>query len=186
MTNKPVQDFIIESERNLRIASAVAEAWADVRKDLVESFFKRLGARLTTELKGWTCDTYNEFYVTRYSGFYLTKPAWKDEYFIDFSLQDYGAKIILGLSRAMDKPEVKKRDYSEEILTAVKKLNSSASAGGWWEAKFKLNSPAADWTKPEVLWQMHSSTAFLDEVAAQMLEVAKIVEPIIDRLIQTI
>jgi len=183
MTNNPVQDFIVESERNLRIAAAVAEAWPDARKQLTESFFARLEERLKHDLKGWLFQTYDQFFVTRYSGCYVTKAAWKEEYFVDLSLQEYGRRIVLRVSREADKPRVRKRDHSPEILAAVRKVDPSATTGVWWEGKIKLNAPAPDWTKSEVLWQIHTRKEFVNEVAVQMLEVATIAEPVIDRLL---
>ena len=45
-----------------------------------------------------------------------------------------------------------------------------------------MQSPAADWGRPEVLWQMHTNPKFLDEVAEQLLTVAEISERLVDRL----
>ena len=46
-----------------------------------------------------------------------------------------------------------------------------------------MQSPAANWRKPEVLWQMHTDTKFLEDVAEQLLGVAEISEPIVDRFV---
>jgi hypothetical protein len=45
-----------------------------------------------------------------------------------------------------------------------------------------MQSPAADWRKPEVLWRIHKDKSFLDDVAEQLLGVAEVSESIIDRL----
>jgi hypothetical protein len=69
-------------------------------------------------------------------------------------------------------------------LTAIGKPYPSAIAGKWWEAKMTMRSPAADWQQPDVLWRMHKDRSFLENVAEQLLEVARISEPIVDRLVQ--
>ena len=43
-----------------------------------------------------------------------------------------------------------------------------------------MQSPAADWRTSEVLLRMHTETKFLDEVAEQLLTMAKAAAPIID------
>ena len=91
--------------------------------------------------------------------------------------------MIFGVSRAEDKEHIKKQPHCDEVLIAVKKINPDASAGGWWEARMTMHSPAADWRKPEILWRMHTDGKFLNDVAKQLLEVAEISEPIIDRLV---
>ena len=47
-----------------------------------------------------------------------------------------------------------------------------------------MTVPAADWRDPDVLWQMHKDFKFLESVAEQLLELAKISEPIVDRLVR--
>ncbi len=44
--------------------------------------------------------------------------------------------------------------------------------------------PAGDWGKPDVLWRMNKDSKFLDDVAGQLLQVAKISEPIIAGLVR--
>jgi hypothetical protein len=77
---------------------------------------------------------------------------------------------------------MRKRPFCEELLTAIKRLHPSARAKAWWEARITMRSPATDWRSPDVLWRMHTEDTFVDNVAAQLLEVAKISVPFIDRL----
>jgi hypothetical protein len=67
-------------------------------------------------------------------------------------------------------------------LAAIKEQYPSARSRAWWEAVIDLHSPAPDWTEPTVLWRLHKDDKFLGEVAEQLLAVAKISEPILDRL----
>jgi len=53
MKTEPIQDYILKSEQNLRIAAAVAEGWPDAREKLVSAFLDRLDMRLKRKLKGW-------------------------------------------------------------------------------------------------------------------------------------
>ena len=56
MKTDPIQDYILKSEQNLRIAAAVGEAWPDAREKLVSAFLDRLDTRLKRKLKGWKSD----------------------------------------------------------------------------------------------------------------------------------
>ena len=47
-----------------------------------------------------------------------------------------------------------------------------------------MKSPASDWRKPDVLWKMNQDSTFLDDVAEQLLDLAKTSAPIIDGLVQ--
>ena len=40
-----------------------------------------------------------------------------------------------------------------------------------------------DWREPEVLWQIHTKDSFRKGDAAQLLEVARLSEPFVDKLI---
>jgi hypothetical protein len=46
-----------------------------------------------------------------------------------------------------------------------------------------MQSPAADWHEPSVLWQMHKDPRFCDDVAGHLLAVAKISAPFVDQLV---
>ena len=88
MNTKPIQDFIITSERNLRIAESVSEAWPEARAQLVSGFLDRLGSTLMKTLKGWEFAPYKRFFIDGYGGCFFTKPAWKHEYGVDLTCFD--------------------------------------------------------------------------------------------------
>lgn len=180
MNTEPIRDFIITNERNLRIAAAVAEAWPEAREHLANGFLSRLGEKLKKSLPGWTVSTWNQLFVDKDSGWLLTKPEWKAEYSVELYFANSGKNIFFGVSRAKEKDSVRKRGHSDKILNAVKKHERSATAREWWEAKMAMRFPASDWQKPEILWRMHKDEKFLDEVAEQLLTVAKAGEPHID------
>ena len=93
----------------------------------------------------------------------------------------HGKETIFGVYR--DKDNIGKRPHCEELLHAVaSELQLPVKGDLWWEARIRMNNPASDWSKPEVLWRMHTDTKFLDDVAEQLLDVARISEPIVDRL----
>jgi hypothetical protein len=46
-----------------------------------------------------------------------------------------------------------------------------------------MQSPAADWHDPKVLWRVHTDNKFLEDVAEQLLGMAEISEPIVDRFV---
>jgi hypothetical protein len=182
MKTDTIQDFIVTDERNLRIAAAIAEAWPKAREQLVSSFLKRLHSNLEPKLGGWDHVLWKQFFVDPYPAMYLWKPSWKDQYSVAFQCSNHGEEMVFGVQR--DETYIKKRPFCAEILSAVRKLHPSAHARTWWEAVVTMQSPAADWRKPEVLWRMHKDEKFINDVAEQLLEVAQATEAIIDRLVQ--
>jgi hypothetical protein len=178
MRTEPIQDYILKSEHNLRIAAAVGEAWPDAREKLVSVFLDRLEARLKKKLKGFDFIRDGRFFVDAYPGYYLWKPAWK-QYNLGLQCHEYGERMLFGVER--EKQYVGKGSFSDELLDAVRKVHPSARMNAWWVVRIVMSVPAADWRKPEVLWQMHKDARFLDSVAEQLLEVATISAPILDR-----
>jgi hypothetical protein len=183
MKTEPIQDYILKSEQNLRIASAVGEAWPDAREKLVSAFFDRLDIRLKRKLNGWKFERWGgHFFVAAYPAYYFWKPAWEDQYYLALQSYDYGQRMIFGVQR--EKNRIGKRPFSEQLLDAVREVQPSAGIDSWWAVRITLSVPAPDWRKPEVLWQMHKDGKFLESVAEQLLEVATISEPIVDRLVR--
>jgi hypothetical protein len=185
MKNSPVHDFILANKDNLRIAAAVGDAWPEAREKLAYGFLKRLNTRLMKELNGWESEPLVEghehsgFFQKKCYGLPFFKPTWKDEYWLMLEPADRGEKILFGVRRA--KESIGKRPFSDEMFNAIPQYGTRNAD---WEVKIQMLSPAADWRKPEVLWRMHTDNSFLHEVAEQLLEVAKISEPIIDRLVK--
>jgi hypothetical protein len=183
MKSNPVQDYILKSKQNLLIASAVGEAWPSVRAKMVSGFIDRLDARLKKNLKGWqTAREDSGFFVSAYAGYYVAKRTWGDSYWIGFQCNEYGDKMVLGVARS--EPNSRKWPLTNELLAAVLKIHPSAKALSWWEAQIPMRSPAPDWRKPEVLWSMHKEQRFLSDVAEQILEIAEVIEPAIDRILR--
>ena len=181
MKAEPIQDYILKSDRNLRIAAAVGEARPKARTKIVAGFIDRLDAKVKRKLQGWeTAREDSEFFTTAYAGYYVAKPAWDDRYWIGFQCNDYGEKMVWGIARGTD--DTRRQPLRADLLRAVQQKHPSAKSQSWWEARFKMASPAADWRKPEVLWRMHKDITFLEAVAEQLLEIAEISAPIIDRM----
>jgi hypothetical protein len=181
MKTDPIQDYILRNKHHLRIASAVGEAWTEARQKLVSRFLDRLETWLKKKLRGWEFGPKGEFLEPVTANYYFQRPAWQDLYWIWLVCDDSGKSMYFGVGRD---PERLKRRFSQELLNAVTKIHSSAKKERWFEARITMRSPAPDWRKPEVLWRMHKDPKFLAEVAEQLLEVAKISEPIIDRLVR--
>lgn len=188
MTNPSTQtesmeDFILKSESNLTTAATVFEAWPQVRTSLVSEFFNRVQAQLTAKLKGWKSELQGDFFNERYPGFLVWKPGCKGWYYVRLECYNYGQKMIFGVWRNED--QIMGRPFSKEMLAAVKAHYPSARARAlWWEAVVTMHVPAKDWRTPDVLWRMRTDNGFLDDVVKQIVEVAKLSEPIIDRLVQ--
>ena len=182
MKTETIQDYILKNVNNLQIAATVGEAWPEARDRLVSDFLARLDSRLKKKLKGWEIGPYGgRFFLEAYPGYYLTKNGW-EHHSIGFQCGEYGDRMIIGVSRDTD--DTKKVPLHEQVLTAVQKILPSAKSRSWWEAWVTMRSPAPDWRKPEALWRMHKDTAFLTDVADQLLEIVEVSEPIIDRLVR--
>lgn len=180
MKNDPILDYILKNPRNLVIAAAVNEAWPEARESLVSDFLTRLDSRLKKQLKGWSFDRWGgAFFVEGWPSYYFWKPAWGDRYSICLQCDYYGEKMSFGVARDSDR-----RRFYPELLKAVQKLHPSAKSDNEWEARVIMRSPEPDWRKPEVLWRMKTDKSFLEEVAEQLLAVAKVSEPLIDKLMR--
>ena len=177
MKTDPIQEFIIENERNMLIAAAVADGYLAARKQLVDGFLDRLGATIVKECKGWQHEKWRIFISDWEALFYLRKPEW-DFHAVALRCFDYGERMEFGITRDVG---IGKKPFRAEILAAVKESFPSARARTWWEAVVTMQSPAADWRKPEVLLRMHTDPEFLNEVAEQLLTVARPTAAIIDR-----
>ena len=181
MTTDPIKKFILKDKDNIRIAAAIGEAWPEVREQIAIDFQSRLEIRLKKNLKGWQFQKAESAYVTDYSGFYFWNTAWADQYWLGLQWELRGERMVLGVVR--DKENIKRRPFCEKLFNAVKEIQPNARTNSWWEAKALMHSPASNWRKPEVLWRMRNDT-FLEEVAAQLLELAKISDPIIRGLVR--
>ena len=183
VNSDPVQDYILENEDNLRIAAAVTEAWPEAKEKLVSGFLDRLRSRLEEKLKGWKFDRWRRCMIDSNASFYFSKPLWKEEYTVFLAFFSQGQDVQFGVGRDADQEHIKKRPYIAELLPAVKESRPTASNKAWCEAAVTMRSPAADWHDPKVLWQMHTDPKFLEDVAEQLLGVAEISEPIVDRFV---
>lgn len=179
MNTDPIRDFILAEKNNLTIAAAVANAWAKTRQHLVSGFLDRLESRLKRTLKGWQSDREQKFYENSWACYDLWKPDWNNEYGLGLIWYDYGKKIAFGIYR--DKDNFGQRPFCPDVLKAVAAIDPSAGKNPWWEAQILMKHPATDWSNPDVLWQMHTDEGFLQSVTDQLLEVAKITEPVIDQ-----
>jgi hypothetical protein len=182
MNTESIQNYIIESEQNLRIAATVSEAWPEARQKIVQLFLGRLDDRLKIELKGWESGRDGIIYADDYATFDFWKPAWHDQYGLSLQWGKYGKEMVFGVYR--DKEKIGTRPFSGDLLEAVRKKFPWASTNWWYEARIKMKNPSSDWSSPEVLWQMHTDPKFFEEVVEQLVEVAEISEPIIERLVQ--
>lgn len=181
MKADPIRTFIIKNPSNLKIAAAVGTAWPKVREDLVATFIKQLEERLLKKLKGWKPEPSDKYTGNSWSSFAVFKPTWADQYYVTLFFDKDGREVSFGVLR--DEEHINKRPHNKEVLDAVRAVHPSAKPCSWWEAKTIMRSPATDWGKPETLWRLHSDKKFLDEVAEQILQMAAVVAPIIDRVV---
>ena len=182
MNTKSIQDFILNSERNLHIAAVINEVWLEARKRSVSKFLEKLELIFKKKKGGrWICKKNGEFFEELESNVQFYKPLWED-YQVELHFGNYGKIMSFGVAR---NEKIHKKPHHSEILTAIKKEYPSALGGSkWWEANITMMSPATDWQKPKNLWRMRNDKKFLYDVTYQLLEVATIAEPIIDSLVR--
>jgi hypothetical protein len=180
MKTNPVYNFILGQKKNFQIAASVSEAWRDTRQQVLLGFLDRLDTRLIKTLKGWKSEREKIFYEDPWASFNFWKPTWDNQYGLGLMWDDTRKEMIFGVYR---EDNIWKRPHCDELLnTIASKIQLSVKKNPWWEARIRMKSPASDWSTPEILWRMHSETKFLDEVAEQLLDVARIATPIVDRL----
>jgi hypothetical protein len=185
MTTDSLKTFILKSEDNFRIGVTVIGVWPEIRQQIVAGFLARLETRLKKELKGWQFRQNEHFIKDRSASFDFCKTAWADEYTIGLAADEHGSQMAFGVCLQDEKDWIRKRPFSNELLRAIVNGYPTAKlAKPYWAAKVFMQSPASDWQKPDVLWQMKTDSTFLDDVAGQLLKVAEISEPIIDRLVR--
>lgn len=181
MKADPIVNYVLKNERNFHITAAVGAAWPDARNKIVSGFLDRLDLRLKRKLKGWKSDRYGALFLDAYSGYYISKPGWDEQYYLNLQFGEYGKNMVFGVGR--DFEQRGKRPFCDDVLSAVARLHPAArQRKWWWEAQVTMRSPAADWRDSEVLWRAHKDQKFLEDVAEQLLAVAKATAPIIDRL----
>ena len=180
MKNSPIQKYILKNERNFGIAATVAESWPEVREKVISVFLDRLELRMVKKLKGWKFEREKSSTLDRYTNFYFWKSAWEDQYYLCLHFGDSGHEMSFGVFRAED--HIGKRKFSTDLLSSVRIIYPSARPRTYWEAEIEMHSPARDWQKPEALWLMHKDNTFLEEVADQLLRLARNSTPILDRL----
>jgi hypothetical protein len=181
MNADSIEDYMLATEENMKIADAVGTSWRRARGRVIKEFFGRLQNHLKKELIGWEFELYKTFFEDPYPGFYIWKPTWQEEYYLNLECWRSGEKIIFGVWR--NEPRIKKRPFSGAVLAAMKKSFPWARARTWWEAEVVMHTPEPDWRDARVLWRIHSDTTFLREVAEQLLQVATVSEKPIRALI---
>ena len=183
MNTKSIQKFILQSEGNFHIAAAVAEAWPEAKTQLMSSFLDSLEILLMGKLKGWKPQRDSNFFKAT-AGYYITKPKWGESYWIGFECYPDGSRVDIGITWETDNT---RKQALAELLTALQRIYPSAKI--WSNPRLKwvyamLRSPAPDWSKPDVLWRMHKDPEFVTDLANQLLEIAKVSEHIINRLVR--
>lgn len=182
MTIDPTHKFILSKEKNFKIAAAVANAWPEVRQQVMTGFLDRLDVRLKASLKGWQSSREEIFYEDQWATLSIWKPEWAGHYGLALQCGAYGAEMVIGVYR--EKEKVGKRPFSVELMEAVRKVHSNAKTNPWWDARIVMKNPATDWRSADVLWQIKTDDGFLDNVAGQLLELATISEPIVNKLVR--
>ena len=138
VNTKSIQKFILQSERNFRIAAAVAEAWREARRQLMSSFLDRLETQLTRKLKGWKPSREGNFFKTWARG--ITSRNLNGERVIGLhsSARADGSEIYIGITWETDNLRKQARI---ELLTALQTIYPSAKFGSRWVYEM-VRSPA--------------------------------------------
>jgi len=183
MSSDPIQKLILKNKNNFRIAAAIGEAWPEIRAQIVEEFFKRLETRMKPRLKGWTFGSEERFGIDPYPSFHFLKPPWRDQYGLCLQPGDYGRRVVMGIYRETN--TIGRRAFAPELLEAVsKRFPLAKERRPWWEALIPMQSPSADWRQIHVLWQLKSDAKVCSDVTDQLLDLAEVSAPILDRIVR--
>jgi hypothetical protein len=183
MSNNSIQEFILARKEDFTLAADVASAWAETRQLVVSRFLGHLDARLKQRLKGWKSEPEGALLGASWSGYSIWDPGWREEYGIGLAWEEYGKRTVSGVWRDPDK--IGPRGHCEELVTAFAERSLTIRQNDWWEAKVYMKRSDDDWSTPEVLWQMYADKGFLKKIADQLLDMAKISQPILDRWVRS-
>ena len=177
---EPIRDYILKDKETFGIAAEVATAWRQAREQIVTKFLEKLDFRLKRKLKGWQSEPFGgQFFEDPYPGYYIWNKQWK-HHSVGFQCAEYGGRMDIGVSRDTD--NARKLPFHPPVLVAIQGILPGSKSYSWWEARAPMHSPEPDWRTPEALWRMDSDKAFLKDVADQLLAIAAVSEPIINRL----
>lgn len=180
--NADLVEYILADVQNVRIAAAVAEAWPQVQRKAADGFRSRIQARLSPQLPGWNLEPHAQPYLERKAALYLWKPHWHDYFGVALQWWRSGVETRVGVYRESD--DDGKLPRVPGLLAAVKQAFPSARDQSWWEALIPCRDPGPDWTTPEVIGRMAGDPEFADEVAGNLLELARLAEPILDAAVE--
>ena len=180
----PISQFILESEKNVEIATFIYENYDNARAELVKGFIERLEADLKGRLPDWSFEYDPPFFTSRYGILFLKKAKWLDCYAIVLEAFDEGNQMNYGVWR--DETLIGAVPRNPELLAEVRKRLPQARSRKYYEAEIQMNSPAPDWRKPKVLWRMQTDETFRKEVAASLLEIVEIAEKRIGDLVKSL
>jgi hypothetical protein len=179
----PVTEFILRSERNLEIATAVFEQYKEAREQLLTEFLDRLQSDLEPEFPNWKFIR-APFFTDQWGHFSFYKPAWKAVYTVRLEAWDHGKRMIYGVSRDR---HLAKLPLRGELLEAVREAGfPAAKSRAAFEAEIDMTSPAKCWAKPEILWRLRTDDRFRAEVKDQLLRVARAAERHVDDLAKSL
>lgn len=175
----PITEFLLESETNLAVAKAIYDQYENAVGVLIAAFFEKVKSELRVGREDWSFEC-GKFLVDQYAGFMLSKPSWKDCYTVRLEASGWGTRMIYGVWRREDR--IGGVERNAKLLGMVRESFPSAKSRRWYEAEVLMTSPASDWSKPEVLWRMHTDKNFLKEVVALLLQVIALAEIQLDAM----
>lgn len=180
MKTDPIQEFIIQNEESLSIAEAVSEALPKARHQMALGFLARLEVQIKKHHPGWVFRKEGTFFIPeQYAAYEFLKPNWVEHYQLKLQFCDGGKKMVFGVIGPCDD------SLHDDLLPKIKlefPMAKQFKKDGW-EAIINMDYPAPDWRRSDILWRMFTEEIFLNEVANELLKLAKISEPIIDQLV---
>ena len=178
-----ITQYLLQSDLNLRVGSAIFDAWPEARARIGSEFISRLGERLLQQLPSWEVELLERPYLDQWAIFCLSKPSWRGQRAIALQFWNHVQHVRIGAFR--DQSVLPGSISDPALLEALRRSHPRAKSNvQWWDAYIVATHPASDWCSPKTLWRMHSDPKFLDDVAAQLLDIATATEGRIDQLVR--
>jgi hypothetical protein len=182
ITRKTVRTFALENKSNLETALAVADAVPTIKHEIASDFLRRMKLKLSKALgKNWSfTEDIPRVFDQGGTDFSMWKRNWEDRYAIALGFWNHGSKVVVGICRWR---EEKGRKPNPKIHELFEKEKWSGKSSSWYEWYSSVQFEYENWNRSEALVKMQFQTdRTIDYFSAQMLRVARLAEPLIDRM----
>ncbi len=169
----------LRSPENLRLALVVGSAYNDLKAEIVKSFASCLGKKLEADLGASWHVRLDDLRKVE-CGIAICKESWAGKFEIRLAADKSDAQdIYFGVKNLIEHTQGSDREL-------YRTLNDGVRSGKWspsWEWYAYAESQYRNWNTTEVLLLLYRRDPVLvDTLVAELLQIAKVAEPVIDKL----